>query len=109
MPQEVRTMVLVLCNGIFCQKLPLPTEVVIMDEGDVRLEWNIGQAAPADALIQVYRSQYIIIVEEGKIQHKEESSEVCALLNAHFAGKFDPSSYDSRDAEIERINGNSMQ
>jgi len=104
MSDEIRIMVRALCDEIFCNKMPLPTEVVIMDEGNVRLEWNIGQAAPADALIQVYRDRYAVCVGEDQLpQWKREASEVCALLSELFAGRFDPSLYDSRDEEIARI------
>ena len=104
MPDEVRSMVRELCNGIFCDKMPLPTEVVIISEGNVRLEWNIGQQAPADALIQVYREQYAVsLSEEGKIKFIREAQEVCKLLSELFEGKFYQSLYDSRDEEIARI------
>ena len=75
-----------------------------MTEGNVRLEWDRGQASPDDACVSVYARQFIVNVEEDEMpKFTQEANEVCRLLNAQFAGKFNQALYDLRDAEIAKM------
>lgn len=105
MPDAVRARIRVICNEIFCQKLPLPNEATIISDGNVCLEW-CGSCAPAEALVQAYPHTYAVKLQEDELpKFKQEASEICGLLAEHFAEKFDSSLYDSRDDEITRIKG----
>ena len=104
MPSEVRERVRQLCDEIFCMKMPLPTEVVIMDGGGVRLEWSKGLGAPVDTQINVYKSNFAIALDTEPLpKFIEDARQVCNLLRELFAGKYDESLYGNRDEEIERI------